>query len=150
MGEKRGNLYFECNAGIKARGAEARAAMVQIWGTYVHYTLAGLSKLPDFAGVGYRGLPDKADIIREYKLGRPIQWGSFTSIATGASGHDTAKQFADTAQGIILKITITCGKHLGIISFFPREGEVVVSPMSKFIVTSEPYEVDGYTFIDLI
>ncbi len=31
-----------------------------------------------------------------------------------------------------------------------QEGEVLLSPNSKFVVSSLPYEVDGYTVVDLV
>merc|ERR1712113_520517 len=149
MGKKEGNLYFECNRGIKVRGALARAEMMKTWGVFVHFMLKGLSKLPNATGTGYRGLPSKTIIIAEYKRGRPIQWGSFTSIAAGPQGLEVAKGFNDKDHGIILKIAITCGKELGPLGFFPAEGEILLPPSTKLIVTSEPYVVDGYTFLDM-
>jgi hypothetical protein len=31
-----------------------------------------------------------------------------------------------------------------------QEGEVLLSPNSKFVVSSLPHEVDGYTIVDLV
>jgi len=35
-------------------------------------------------------------------------------------------------------------------SFFPLEGEILLSPSHRFIVSSAPYERDGYTIVDLV
>ena len=40
------------------------------------FAMAALAKLPDFKGVVYRGYPDKQQVLLEYKVGRPIQWGA--------------------------------------------------------------------------
>jgi hypothetical protein len=46
--------------------------------------MTGLGKLPDFEGVCWRGYNHgtKGEILKEYKIGRPIQWGAFTSVTT--------------------------------------------------------------------
>ena len=46
--------------------------------------MTGLEKLPDFKGVCWRGYNHgtKSDILKQYKIGRPIQWGAFTSVTT--------------------------------------------------------------------
>ena len=46
--------------------------------------MKGLEQLPDFQGVCWRGYNHgtKDDILKQYKIGRPIQWGAFTSVTT--------------------------------------------------------------------
>merc|ERR1712014_297418 len=75
---KDGNLYFEANKDHRCRDATGRSVMMKRWGVYTHYALKGFSKLPNFEGDVFRGLPDRATIIKEYQIGRPIQWGAFT------------------------------------------------------------------------
>ena len=60
------------------------------------------------------------------------------------------KGFTDRAAGIIFKITVIDGRDINAYSFFPAEGEVLLSPSHRFIVSSAPYEVDGYTVIDML
>ena len=50
----------------------------------MYYMMQGLAQLPDFSGVCWRGYNhgSKADILSQYKVGRPIQWGAFTSVTT--------------------------------------------------------------------
>ncbi len=121
--------------------------MVRTWGAYVHYLLRALGRLPNVACDVFRGFPDKGIVEREYKLGRPVQWGAFTSATTDFAA---AKGFTDRAAGVIFKIAISSGRDINAYSFFPQEGEVLLSPNSRFVVSSLPYEKDGYTVVDLV
>ena len=40
----------------------------------------------------YRGYPDKAKVEEQYKMGRPIQWGAFSSTSQDVS---VTKQFTN-------------------------------------------------------
>ena len=146
-GNQAGNLYFELNLDLRKRELQQRAEMMQTWGVLMHYFMSGMKKLPDYRGVVYRGYPNKAQVLAEYLLGRPIQWGGFTSTATSLS---TAKSFTDLVSGAIFKITILDGRDLARFSFFPSEGEVLLSPSHRFTVASDPYVQDGYTLVDLV
>ena len=42
------------------------------------------------------------------------------------------------------------GRNINAYSFFPQEGEVLLSPAHRFMVSSEPREEGGFTFIDLV
>ena len=146
-GNQAGNLYFELNLDLRKRELQQRAEMMQTWGVLMHYFMSGMRKLPDYRGVVYRGYPNKAQVLAEYLLGRPIQWGGFTSTATSLS---IAKSFTDLVSGAIFKITILDGRDLARFSFFPSEGEVLLSPSHRFTVASDPYVQDGYTLVDLV
>ena len=103
-----------------------------------------------------------------------MQWGAFTSATTDFAA---AKGFTDRAAGVIFKIAISSGRDINAYSFFPQvwaggrstgpagaappagwippgavaqEGEVLLSPNSRFVVSSLPYEKDGYTVVDLV
>ena len=114
----------------------------------MHYLMTGFAHLPDFSGECFRGYDhgSKAEILATYRLGRPIQWGAFTSVTTSL---DEAKRFASTTR-VVFKIVVTSGRNINDYSFFPQEGEVLLSPSHRFTVTSDPREVGGYTFIDLV
>jgi hypothetical protein len=147
-GKKEGNLSFELNQQLRLRGLEQRKGMMDVWGVYVHYTLKGLRQLPDFEGDVFRGYPDKTTASAQYKKGRPIQWGAFTSTTTD---FEAAKVFCGGKEsGAIFKICVSSGKDINSYSFFPSEGEILLSPNRRFFVVSEPYEVDGFTFIDMM
>jgi hypothetical protein len=66
-----------------------------------------MQKLPDHKGVVWRGYPDKDTTLAQYKLGRPIQWGAFTSTSTS---FEATQGFTDKATGVIFKITVSSGK----------------------------------------
>ena len=141
------DVYFELNNQLRKRGAAARSETLRIWGPFVHYLLKGMGQLPDYKGVVYRGFPNKETALAGYKLGRPIQWGAFSSTTTDFAA---AKSFTNATTGVIFKITVTDGRDIGPFSFFPQESEVLLSPSHRFVVSSEPYERDGYTIIDMV
>ena len=62
---------------------------------------------------------------------------------------DAAKSFAPNTR-VIFKITVTSGRDINAYSFFPNEGEILLSPSHRFTVSSEPREEGDYTFIDLV
>ena len=111
------------------------------------FAMAALAKLPDFKGVVYRGYPDKQQVLLEYRVGRPIQWGAFSSTSTDVQA---TRGFTDQAKGVIFKLTVRTGRSINDFSFFPTEGEILLTPNHRFIVTSEPYELDGYTMLDML
>jgi hypothetical protein len=145
---KDGNIYYELNIMLRQRGAVQRAQLVKTWGGFMYYMMTGLNMLPDFNGVCWRGYNHGSteDVIREYTVGRPIQWGAFTSVTTNLRA---AKSFAPDTR-VVFKITIMSGRDINDYSFFPQEGEILLSPSHRFLVSSEPREQDGYTFIDLV
>ena len=147
LGEKKGNFYFELNAALRKRELAARHNMLQTWGPCVVYLLRALEKLPAVKGVVWRGFPNKAQVLKEYEEGRPIQWGAFSSTSTS---FEAAKVFTDQSDGVLLKIKVHSGRVIKDFSFFPCEDEVLISCNSKYIVTSEPYEIDGYTVVDMM
>ena len=143
-----GNLYFELNKALRLRDAVQRTAALQLWGGYLYYLLAGLSKLAEMATVVYRGYPDKAKVVEQYKVGRPIQWGAFSSTSTSVAA---TKGFTDQERGVIFKLTVLSGKVIQAYSYFPSEEEVLLSPQARFVVSSAPYVgADGFTYLDLV
>jgi hypothetical protein len=118
-GSKEGNVYFECNRMLRLRSLEDRAKMMRTWGAFVHYLLRALVQLPNITGIVYRGYPDKKDIIlREYQLGRTVQWGAFTSTTTLLGA---AKGFCgDPSSAVIFKITVSSGRDINPYSFYPK------------------------------
>jgi hypothetical protein len=142
-----GNLYFELNNALRKRGKDDRTALVDGWGGFMHHIMGGLARLPKVACVCYRGFPGKATVITQYKIGRPIQWGAFSSTSTD---FDATKGFTNQATGVIFKITVTDGRDINAYSFFPQEAEVLLLPAHRFTVCSAPYERDGFTIIDMV
>jgi hypothetical protein len=145
---KDGNLFFELNKMLRQRAAAQRASLTKTWGGFMFYAMAGLSKLPDFTGECWRGYNHgtKAQITQTYQLGRPIQWGAFTSVTTDINA---AKGFAPDSC-VVFRIMVTAGRDINAYSFFPQEGEILLSPSARFTVSSEPREAGGFTIIDLV
>jgi hypothetical protein len=150
-GRKEGNFYFEQNWQLRDRSPAGRKQLHETWGVPVHYLLKALHRLPNFAGICYRGFPstDRDVILQQYKKGRPIQWGAFTSTTTNV---EAARGFAGVG-GVVIKIDVTDGKDICPLSFFATEMEILLSPNHKFFVTSETggYTDDaGYTVVELL
>jgi len=152
--DKSGNFYFQVNNAIRVQGAAERRIMMNVWGLYVHYFLKGIQKLPLFQGLGYRGIPfadevSKQAVVELYTEHRAIQWKNIVSVATGPTALQTAQEFAVGPLGVIFIIALYSARTLGNISFFPREGEVVLSPNVRFTVTRPAYTQDDWTYIEL-
>ena len=149
-GTKEGNLYFEQNKQLRDRSQDGRQQLRETWGVCVHYLLRALQRLPHFVGICYRGFPssDRDVILKQYKKGRPIQWGAFTSTTTDI---EAARRFAGPG-GVVIKMDVTDGKDICPLSFFARESEILLSPSHKFFVTSETggYDDAGYRMVDLL
>ena len=84
--------------------------------------------------------------MEQYKKGRPVQWGAFSSTTTD---FIAARGFTDKHKGVIFKIDLLTGRSVNDYSFFPAEDEILLTPNHRFTVTSKPYELDGYTMVDL-
>ena len=119
-----GQLYYELNRAIRTRDGPGRAAALGVWGGYLYYLMLALAKLPDVDAVVYRGYPDKATVLQQYKVGRPVQWGAFSSTSTSVQ---VTKSFTKQHTGVIFRLTLVCGKDVKAYSYFPSEGEVLVS-----------------------
>ena len=145
-GKRAGNLYFELNSMLRERGMEQRAETMKVWGGFMYFFMGALDTLPAYEGVVYRGYPDKQEVVEQYKMGRPIQWGAFSSTTTDTK---SARHFTDKTTGVIFKISVLTGRSVNAYSFFPAEGEILLTPNHRFTVTSKPYELEGYTVVDM-
>ena len=147
-GQQAGNLYYELNSMLRQRGAAQRVDLVDTYGAFMHYMMNGLAELRDFEGECWRGYNHgtRAQILEQYQIGRPIQWGAFTSVTTSLAA---AKGFAKKTR-VVFKIAVTSGRDVKAFSFFPQEGEILLSPSHRFTVSSKPREEGGYTIIDLV
>lgn len=146
-GQKRGNLYYELN---KALREQAPAQVAQAWGTFVHFAVRGLAKLPRFPHSTLRAVRDVSpQLISSYYIGMPIQWRSFLSTTTSES--TTNSMLEGASGGLVFNF---CSGGAGVrvddLSFVPLEIEVLIPPGRRFIVCSRPYtNVFGHTTIDI-
>ena len=99
--------------------------------------MCGLGRLPDFAGDCWRSYNHgtREQILKNYPLGRPIQWGAFTSVTTDLGA---AKSFAPDTR-VVFKIAVTSGRDINAYSFFPQEGEILLSPSHRFTVRTHDH-----------
>jgi hypothetical protein len=147
-GKAEGQLYYELNKALRKRKPEERKQTLAMWGGFLYYLLSALAKLEDVQTVVYRGYPDKATVVEKYTVGRPIQWGAFSSASRDVA---VTKQFTNKANGVIFKLTLCAGKAIQAYSYFAAEAEVLISPQARFTVASAPYEgADGYTYVDMV
>eukprot|EP00438_Fugacium_kawagutii_P005366 Skav215041 [mRNA] locus=scaffold2053:7696:8895:+ [translate_table: standard] len=136
VGEQKGSLYFEMNTSLRRR--QNRAEMMKAWGVFVHYALKGMASLEPYQGPVFRGMPNRKYIAEHYEQGRLIEWGAFSSTST--SSQQAIGFMKDTNDGVLLKIKVKSGRVLGRVSFFPSEGEVLLSPKCRFtVISEEPY-----------
>ena len=112
--------------------------------------MRALNSLPKFQGVVYRGGNtgiDQTTVQRDYAPGRPIQWAAFSSTSRDV---EATKRFVRKREGIIFKIRVVTGHDIGPYSYFPKESEILLSPNTRFTVTSNVYrDATGYSFVDL-
>ena len=142
-GKNDGQLYYELNKALRKRKPDERKQTLEVWGGFLFYLLSALAKLEDVQTVVYRGYPDKATVVEQYTVDRPIQWGAFSSASRDV---EVTKQFTHKATGVIFKLTLCAGKAIEAYSYFAAEAEVLISPQARFTVASAPYEgADGYT-----
>ena len=74
--------------------------------------------------------------MAQYVVGRPIQWGAFSSTSRDVA---VTRKFTNQVNGVIFKLTLVSGKIIQAYSYFESEEEVLVSPQSRFVVSSAPY-----------
>ena len=140
-------IYRRLNDELRLRDPPSRQAAMQKWGGFLWYLLSALGKLPAFQGDVYRGVKVlKDEVLKEYSRTKIIRWAGFSSTSTS---FGTAKGFSKAGE-IIFKITVQTGRLIQPYSFYQTEDEVLLSPNSELLVISDPYQVDGYTIIDMI
>ena len=76
-------------------------------------------------------------------MGRPIQWGAFSSTTTDV---DASRSFTDQTCGVIFKITVMTGRSINEFSFFPTEGEILLTPNHRFFVSRCDAKYEMVTF----
>lgn len=144
-GRREGNFYYEENNDLRKRDLASRDQVMRTWAPHIYFTMRGLGKLPDFEGDVFRGYSDRDSVLQQYHEGRTIQWGAWSSTT---ELQQAAMIFAG-ANGVVLKIKVFTGKDIKKLSFFASEGEILLSPNHRFIVTSSPYMEGGCLFVNM-
>eukprot|EP00750_Incisomonas_marina_P008288 INCI15419.3.p1 GENE.INCI15419.3~~INCI15419.3.p1 ORF type:complete len:973 (-),score=147.77 INCI15419.3:199-2901(-) len=143
------NIYYLLNRAVRRRVQDPAA--FQRWRGFLFYLMRGLEKLPTHKGLVFRGGNEglgQSTVRREYKAGRIVQWSAFSSATTCA---ETAKEFIEPAIGVLFKLSVVGGRHIGQLSYIPKEDEVLLSPNTRFVVARELYlDLDGYYCVDMV
>ena len=142
------NVYFSLNRALRNRKSDA--GPFQLWQPFLFFLMRALDRLPPWKGTVFRGGNegiDQATVHRDYPRGRPIQWAAFSSTSLSARA---VRPFVDKKVGVIFNIKVVTGRDIGKYSYFPKENEVLLTPNTRFTVTSEVYtDEEGYACVDL-
>lgn len=142
------NVYYVLNQALRQRKEDPTA--FKRWQGFLCFLMRALDKLPPFKGTVYRGGHaglDQATVRREYTVGRPIQWAAFSSTSTLLAA---VRPFVKKQEGAVFKLGVVSGCDIGAYSYFPKENEILLSPNTRFVVTSELYEdEEWYACINL-
>ena len=144
--EDKDNLFNQLNDCLRERNDEK----INKLKPYLTYLFRAFTKLPIVRTTVYRGIPAENFGIAadRYKIGTRVHWSAFISTSTNMV---TAKQSAQGPGGIIFRINALNGRRVSLYSSCINEEEVLLSPNSVFIVTSECYQdEDGYLLVDMI
>ena len=142
------NLYFMLNQALRNRKKNPEA--FREWQGFLYFLMRALNNLPEFKGIVYRGGNsglDQDTIQQHYTPGRPIQWGAFSSTSLNIR---TTKSFVKKDKGMLFKIKVLTGRNVGPYSCLPKENEILLTPNTRFVVTSDVYkDKDGYSCVEL-
>ena len=146
--DRNANLFYLLNNAL--RGRKTNPEPFKRWQGFLFFLMRALDQLPPFQGKVYRGGNkglDQETVKKEYAVGRPVQWAAFSSATTDVTA---AKEFVEKDVGVIFKLAVVSGRDISAFSYFPKENEVLLSPNTRFVVTSELYvDGDGYACIEL-
>merc|ERR1712190_337380 len=148
-GERKGNLYFELNRELRQKTFLAQTSTKETWGVFLHYFMSALPQLPDWEGECFRGCSSRDIALQQYELGAEIQWSVFWSTSSSIEVATSTLEGVPQQDRLVFRIWVTSGRDVQPYSFFPVDGEVLLTPNHRFKVTSAPYELEGYLFVDM-
>ena len=104
---------------------------------YIKVAESGLSQLPSFEGVVYRGvdLNDLPEVLSKYKVGQTITEDAFTS--------SSLTKRASFKRDTLMIIESKTGKDVSVLSDYPKQKEILFKSNTKFEV--ERISVDEST-----
>ena len=124
---------------------ERNPTKLELWRPFLYYMNEILKSLSDFKGIVFRGMR-KPDNIAEYSDDKTIHWSAYSSTSQSV---EVAKGFA-TKSGVVFRIKLVNGKNIQPVSWFGKaEGEILLHPNMRFLVSKPMYQQDGYKFVDL-
>jgi len=120
--------------------------ILQKWQPFLYYLMKGLSKLPSFNGLAYRGLKGRlTKISNQYFINNEIVWIAFTSTS---KKQEIPYRFIGNGEGTMMVIQVIDGKEIKDLSLISHEDEVLLAPNTRVKVV-EIYNNDNIDVIML-
>jgi hypothetical protein len=128
--------YQLLNSALRAKN---KAELLRL-APYIERANAGLSQLPNYVGVVYRGASPPASVVSQYVVGNVVEEAAYmsTSYIKGAN-------FPGNVQYAIMSKT---GKKIDFLSMFKGEKEILFAPGSRFKVL-EVTHTGGVTHVKM-
>jgi hypothetical protein len=136
-------LYFVLNQTLRNKDR----TRLKPWFTYLKLILTGLFQLESVTATVYRGV--KLDLRREYPVGKTIIWWAFSSCTDTLSTLESEQFLGKKGVRTIFVIKCSTGKNIANHSRFSNEGEILLLPATKFIVTSSISPAPNFYMIEL-
>ena len=130
---------------------ENRTALVKYWFFFLKLFLLALFKLPNFAGLVYRGVNPPFSIVTDYPDKRKVKWWAFSSCTTDGAVITSNGMFLDPADPnrVLFAVDVTHGKNIAQYSAFPTEAEILLPSSSAVRVQNSMALPDGARLINI-
>ena len=130
---------------------ENRTALVKYWFFFLKLLLLALSRLPDFAGLVYRGVNPPFSIVADYPDKRKVKWWAFSSCTTNGAVITKNNIFLGAAglYRALFAIDVTHGKNIMKYSAFPTEAEILLPSNTAVRVQNSMTLPDGARLINI-
>ncbi|CAF0772951.1 unnamed protein product [Adineta steineri] len=136
-------LYAVLNGLLRSRDR----SNLEPWLLYLKLFHTALSRLPSIRQVVYRGV--KADVSKEYQMGKTIKWWSFSSCTTSINVLQGEEFYGRTGPRTMFVISCVSGKDIHNHSYFPAEDEILLLPETQFNVVGCLDQGNGLHMIQL-
>lgn len=136
-------LYFVLNETLRNKDR----TKLRPWFAYLNLILSGLFQLESVTATVYRGV--KRDLHLSYPVGKTIIWWAFSSCTTDLNILDSEQFLGKKGSRTIFIIKCFTGKNISKHSRFSHEGEILLLPATKLIVTASLNQSAGLYIIEL-
>lgn len=113
--------------------------MVRPWFAYLKLLDSAASKLPDYKGNVWRGVPK--NVSGTFKKGQKITWWSVSSCSK--SVNVISAFIKEVPQSTLFNIQCVSGKCISPYTCYPGEDEVILMPGTIFEVVADPLHHHG-------
>ena len=77
-------------------------------------------------------------------------WLLAQAFSSTSKSEASSKAFVKQDVGVLVKLTVASGRDIGPYSHIPSEGEVLLSPNTRFTVSKELYyDEEGYACVEM-